>query len=94
MVTIDSITTRVQAEGVYDGVKLSGTVNIADSVESLEGSIYKKTNDAEIFVGTFSVNESVSININEKQHLGLITQAAEAITGFADEVLAEINKEG
>ena len=45
-------------------------------------------------MGTFSVNESVSININEKQHLGLITQAAEAITGFADEVLAEINKEG
>lgn len=93
MVTIDSITTKVQASGVYDGVKLSGTVNVAGSVDSLEGSVYAKTDSSEIFIGTFNVSDGVSININEKQYLGLITQVAEAISGFADEVLVEMNKE-
>ena len=93
MVIIDSITTRVQASGVYGDVKLSGTVNIAGSVEGLEGSVYAKTDSSEIFIGTFNVSDGVVININEKQYLGLITQVAEAISGFADEVLVEMNKE-
>lgn len=93
MVTIDSITTRVQAVGLYDSVKLSGTVNVAGPVESVEGSIYAKTDDSEIFIGTFYVSDNVSVNINEKHYLGFIPQAASAIVVFANEVLAKLNED-
>lgn len=96
MITITNQTTNVQAEFQTESLKLVGNATIEQNsiVSCVSGSIYKKEQNQELYLGSFSVSQNVSINIDNRENASLLGVIANAATTFMEELQQQFAQEG
>lgn len=96
MITITNQTTNVQAEFQTESLKLVGNATIEQNsiVSGISGSIYKKEQNQEFYLGSFSVSQNVSINIDNRENASLLGVIANAATTFMEELQQQFLQEG
>lgn len=96
MITITNKTTNVQAEFQTESLKLVGNATIEQNgvVAGVSGSIYKKEASQELYLGSFSVSQNVSVNIDNRENAPLLGAIAAAATTFAEELQQQFLQEG
>lgn len=92
MFTITSEKRHLQVEGLYDTIKLVGNAEIRESkIESLSGSVYQADGN---YLGSFNAGINVSVNIDNKENAGLMSQIAQAVCFLLTELSDSLSKEG
>lgn len=96
MITITNQTTNVQAEFQTDSLKLVGNATIEQNgiVTGVSGSIYKKEQNQEFYLGSFNVSQNVSINIDNRENAPLLGAIANAATAFVEELQQQFTEGG
>lgn len=91
MVTITQKTTNLQAEGLYGTVKLMGTVelNNNDIIVCACGSVCSKEGEA---LGNFRSDSTLSVTLNNRSDLKIISEVGVAIESFMKDVNEKIKK--
>ncbi len=96
MITITNKTINIQAEFQTESLKLVGNATIEQNsiVTGFSGSIFKKEQDQEWYLGSFSVSQNVSINIDDRENAPLLGTIANAATTFIEELQQQFTQEG
>lgn len=96
MITITNKTINIQAEFQTESLKLVGNATIEQNsiVSGISGSIYKKEQNQELYLGSFSISQKVSVNIDNRENAPLLGAIAAAATTFAEELQQQFLQEG
>ena len=96
MITITNKTINIQAEFQTESLKLVGNATIEQNgiVTGFSGSIFKKEQDQEWYLGSFSVSQNVSINIDDRENAPILGAIANAATTFIEELQQQFTQEG
>lgn len=96
MITITNQTTNVQAEFQTESLKLVGNATIEQNgmVSGVSGSIYKKEQNQELYLGSFNVSQNVSVNIDNRENAPLLGAIANAATAFVEELQQQFTEGG
>ena len=96
MITITNKTINIQAEFQTESLKLVGNATIEQNsiVTGVSGSIYKKEQNQEFYLGSFNVSQNVSINIDNRENALLLGAIANAATAFVEELQQQFTEGG
>lgn len=91
-ITINSKTTTMQVEGVYNSIKLTGNVTINNSatMDNISGNIFRANGENEEYIGSFFIGGNISVTIDNKENMELMSVVSEAVAAFAEEIEQEI----
>lgn len=88
MITVTQKTVNLQAEGQYGEIKVQGFAEIRDNqIISISGSIFHQ----EEYLGSFTSGEALTLTLDNKENVNLMSTVSEAIITFASELTKEIS---
>lgn len=90
-ITINSKSIRMQVEGIYDNVKLSGEISVdqENSINDINGSIFIE----DTYIGSFYISSNASISIDDKVNLSHLPEVAAKLPEFIEEILTQLSNE-
>lgn len=90
-ITINSKSIRLQVEGIYDNVKLSGEISVdqENSINDINGSIFIE----DTCIGSFYISSNASISIDDKVNLSHLPEVAAKLPEFIEEILTQLSNE-